>query len=59
MQERAGWSDRKAIGASAADTTSNGGRGLDFPAALIAAGNGREMETIFRRVYVCLCASHY
>lgn len=34
-------SDSTAIGTSVADTTSNAGPALDFPAAQIAAGNGR------------------
>lgn len=34
------------IGTSVADTTSNGGRALDFPAAPIAAGNSCLIETV-------------
>lgn len=34
-----------AIGTSVADTTSNAGRALHFPAAHMAAGNGHLMET--------------
>lgn len=44
-----------AIGTNAADTTSNGGGVLDFPAVQIAAGNSRLMETVWMRV----CVFHY
>lgn len=45
---RGGWSDSVVIGTSVADTTSNGGRALDFPAAPIAAGNSCLIETACR-----------
>lgn len=45
----------KAIGTSVADTTSNGGRALDFPATPIASGNSRLMETVCKCVCVSVC----
>lgn len=51
VERRSGWSDSMAIGTSVADTTSNGGRALDFPTAPIAAGNSRLIET----VCACVC----